>query len=406
MGELTLHIWGMELSVQVLLVTVALLGGVSGYYLGKRKVAQESPVQRSNPPESSTAFSQGINYILANEPDLAIEALTRAVQINSETVETYVALGNLFRSKGEIDKAIRIRQSILLRPKVDRETRLQALYDLGMDYKRGGFLQRAISAFEELIDSAPQRLDAHVQVETLFEATCDWQRAYELQLRIAKLKKSNENHVLAHIKTEQAKNEMKAGDLDAAKAHLKKALKLDHNCVDARLQLGELYWLKNKQKKALDIWRTLIRNSPPWAHLVLARLQEKEGRAGEDARILEILEALIGENLDAVARLALARCLLARNRRQQGLGVLRLALEMEPDLWEARKLLGEALLEESDVEGALREYGKILLHLQPPVKRYRCQQCGLETDEVQWKCLGCQRWDTIQPISTAGTSNV
>ena len=226
MDEITLHIWGREFNVLVLLATLTILGGVIGYYLGRRKSRQDSSLQASRPPEDYTAFLKGIQYILANETDQAIEAFTRAVQINSETIETYVALGSLFRAKGEIDRAIRIRQSILLRERVDPETKLQALFDMGMDYKQGGFLQRAISIFEEVIRRAPQRLGAYLELESLCEATCDWQRAYELQREICKLSNRNEQHVLAHLRTEQAKSEIKINNLDAAKAYLKKALSL------------------------------------------------------------------------------------------------------------------------------------------------------------------------------------
>ncbi len=400
MNEIILHIWGMEFHVLALLFPVAILGGIIGYYFAKRKLRPDLSLQPSSPPEDYTAFLEGIQYILANETDQAIEAFSRAVQVNSETIETYVALGNLFRAKGEIDRAIRIRQSILLREKVDPETKLQALFDMGMDYKQGGFLQRAISTFEEVIRRAPNRLDAFMELEALCEATRDWQRAYELQQEICKLSQTNEQHVLAHLRTEQAKSEMKMGNLETAKAHLKKALSLDSGCVDASLQLGELYWLKNNKRKALAIWRKLVQSNSKWAHLVLIRLQEKDGGPGDEVRVLDFLENIAGENLDAVARLALARCFMQREQKEQCLASLRIALEMEPDLGEARKMLGEVLLEDGDSEGALNEYRALLRQLGPARKRYRCQQCGLETGEILWKCPGCHNWDTVQPMKT------
>jgi lipopolysaccharide biosynthesis regulator YciM len=310
-------------------------------------------------------------------------------------------LGNLFRAKGEIDRAIRIRQSILLREKVDQETKLQALFDMGMDYKQGGFLQRAISTFEEVIRRAPKRLDAYKELEGLYEATHDWQRAYELQKEIRKLSNTNNQHIMAHLKTEQAKVEMEKGNLDSANANLKKALSLDSTCVDASLQLGSLYWLKNKKKKALAIWKKLVKNNPRWAHLILIRLEEQDGMVADEAKVLEFLEKIAEENLDALARLALARCFMKRDKREQGLASLRRALEIKPDLGEARKILGEMLLEKGDKQGALSEYRSLLGHLGPVTKSYRCQQCGLESDNITWKCPGCHNWDTVQPRKIA-----
>ena len=402
MDEVTLHIWGMEFNVVALLVAVTVLGGIAGYFISRLRPRKDRSHQSSNPSEDYTAFLEGIHYILANDRDQAIEAFTRAVQINSETIETYVALGNLFRAKGEIDRAIRIRQSILIRQKVDPTTKLQALFDLAMDYKQGGFLQRAASTFEEVIRRAPKRLDAYVELEALYEATREWQRAYELQREISKLSNTNNQHVLAHLRTEQAKTEMNSGNLDSAKGHLKKALSLDSRCVDAHLHLGEVYWLKNRKKKALSIWRELVRNNSQWAHLVLTRLEEKDGKPADEGRIVNFLENVDGENLDASARLALARCFMQRDLKEKSLAALRLALEMEPDLGDARKMLGDILLEDGDGEDAINEYRELLSHLGPSRKRYRCLKCGWETDKIQWKCPACHNWDTVQPRKTSG----
>ncbi|MBW1982539.1 MAG: tetratricopeptide repeat protein [Deltaproteobacteria bacterium] len=397
MTELIPHIWGMGFHTYVFIGVACMLGVILGYYVGRRRRSQKTSHHPANLPDSSSALFQGINYLLANDTDQAIEAFTRAVQVNSETIETYVALGNLFRSKGEIDKAVRIRQSILLRPSVDPETKLQALFDLGMDYKRGGLLDRAIATFEEVIRQASHRLDAYVQLEALLEATGDWGRAYELQKKIGKLNNNRVQYILAHLRTEQAKARMEAGDLETAKSYLKKALSLDPHCVDASLQLGELYRLKNKPKKAFQVWRKIIRSSPEWAHLVLEPLEEPEEEARREAQLVEFLTDVSAENLDAAALVALAKCFLRRDRKEEGLQTLKRALQLEPELFEARKILGRALLAEGDIEGAVEQYEDLLAHLQPEGRPYRCRQCGYETERVLWRCPGCQRWDTIQP---------
>jgi lipopolysaccharide biosynthesis regulator YciM len=199
------------------------------------------------------------------------------------------------------------------------------------------------------------------------------------------------------LQTEQAKGEMKRDNLDAAKAHLKKALSLDSRCVDAQLQLGELYWLRNKKKKALSLWGKLVRNNSKWAHLVFVHLQEKEEGVAGDSSVKSFLENIAGENLDAAARLALAQCYKRLNRKEQCCAALKGALETEPDLREARQMLGEVLLEDGDNENVVNEYRELLRYLGPARKRYRCQQCGLETEEILWKCPGCHNWDTVQP---------
>jgi lipopolysaccharide biosynthesis regulator YciM len=167
------------------------------------------------------------------------------------------------------------------------------------------------------------------------------------------------------------------------------------------LQLGSLYWLKNKKKKALAIWKKLVRSNPRWAHLILVRLEGQDGKPADEAKVLEFFEKIAEEKLDALARLALARCFMKRDRREQALASLRRALEIKPDLSEARKMLGEVLLENGDEKGALSEYRTLLGHLGLTTKSYRCQHCGLESDKIVWKCPGCHNWDTVQPRKIA-----
>jgi lipopolysaccharide biosynthesis regulator YciM len=147
----------------VILVLVGLfLGLIIGGWFSSKLTTIGPKVKRDS--KESTAFLMGINYLLSNDHDHAIEEFTKAVQINSNTVETYIALGNLFRSKGEVGRAIRIHNSIILRPTIDREIKIQALYNLGLDFKKAGFIKRAISSFEEVIDNDSSMLDAYIQL--------------------------------------------------------------------------------------------------------------------------------------------------------------------------------------------------------------------------------------------------
>ena len=159
MPEQPISIWGLESNQ--MLILAAIVGLAVGYILftlinkrQKTAAGSEASLEKDR-ATSNVAFMKGINYILSDKQDRAIEELIRAVAVDTETVETYIALGNLFRSKGEIDRAIRIRQSIILRPNLAEKIRIQALFDLGLDYQRGGFYERAIRTFEEVIASAP-----------------------------------------------------------------------------------------------------------------------------------------------------------------------------------------------------------------------------------------------------------
>ena len=208
--------WFLEPTHQQLCLAILislLLGGFVGRFLSYRKEKRTRFLRR----EGDKAFFKGIQYILSNDHDQAIEEFTKSVQINSDTIETYVALGNLYRSKGDIDRAIRIRQSIILRPNMDEAMKLRALIDLGLDYRKGGFLNRALEALNQALQKEPANLEALDAVEKIYEEMRDWENAYETRQKIARVRKGNHKHILAHYQVEIGKAFQEKGDFAKGK---------------------------------------------------------------------------------------------------------------------------------------------------------------------------------------------
>ena len=202
--------WFLEPTNQQLCLTILIsliLGGLVGRFLSYRKEKRIRFLRR----ESDKAFFKGIQYILSNDHDQAIEEFTKSVQINSDTIETYVALGNLYRSKGDIDRAIRIRQSIILRPNIDEALKLRALIDLGLDYRKGGFMNRALEALNQALQKEPANLEALDGEEKIYEDMRDWENAYGTRQKIARVSKGNHKHILAHYQAELGKASQEKG---------------------------------------------------------------------------------------------------------------------------------------------------------------------------------------------------
>ncbi len=353
------------------------------------------------------AFFQGIQYILSNEPDQAIEQFTKSVQINSDTIETYVALGNLYRSKGDIERAIRIRQGIILRPNLDKKLRLRALFDLGLDYRKGGFLNRALSAFQEVLESDPNNIDALEQVERIYEDVHDWEKAFKTRQAISKLTSGEHRHILAHYQTELGKIQEKNGDILRAEKSYKKALSIFDRCVDAYLHLGDVYFSQQEHKKALSTWRRVVDVAPQFTFLAYERLE----RAYSGMKNLKGVEDFLLEsgrrNSDGFTRLALAKHLYNKGEIDSALDQLNQAVTLVPSFLDARKLMGEILLKEGRNEEALRAYRDFLLKLDFPYLEFQCSNCGYKPDKLVWKCPQCLKWDSINIIepSTSDLSN-
>ena len=274
---------------------------------------------------SDDAFLRGVTHLMADHTDQAIEEFTKAVTLNSETVETYVVLGNLFRQKGEIDRAVRIRQSIIARPHLDKAIKLQALYDLGLDYRKGGLFNRAVDAFNEVLQMNPSHVEANRQMVSLYEEMRDWEKALEASRRLEKLTGNNNRQVQAHYLTELGKERMAAGQLDQAEDALSRAISVHKECLDAYLHLGDLEMARGRVRKALGVWRKAVRLAPMHAppggqpggrgrgqpgrglpHRLLPGDRHRRGRRGHPAQPWPSATHRHGEDNDALRLLELA----------------------------------------------------------------------------------------------------
>lgn len=345
--------------------------------------------------EGDKAFFKGIQYILSNDHDQAIEEFTKSVQIDSNTIETYVALGNLYRSKGDIDRAIRIRQNIILRPNIDEQIKIRALFDLGLDYRKGGFLNRAIGAFQELLEKQPSNLEALEEIEKIYEELRDWEKAFEARQKIVRLTKGDDRHILAHHQTELGKVYQENEELSKAKSCFNKAISIDEGCVDVYLHLGDLHFSKREYKKAIAAWKKVVQVAPRFTFLAYRRLEGAYSKMKNLKPVEEFLKECAQLNSDAFTRMALARYLYNEQDYEGALNELESALGLDPSFWEARKFMGEILLDQEMKEEALEAYEDLIPHLNVPYLKFQCTQCGFKPTELHWQCPQCRRWDTI-----------
>ena len=222
---------------------------IIGFFFGRRF----SPKDIQEAKESKIAFLTGFRYLLSKESDRAIEAFMKAVSLDTETVETYFALASLFRDKGEIERAIGIHQSIITRPHLDETIRLQALYDLALDYKKAGLFDRAIDTLKEVIRRKPQKKEAYLELAHVYQVLKDWNSAYTIIHRLDKITGKDHSIMLAHFQTEIGKK-LQIEDKRRAEDAFKKAIKINKKCIDAYLHLGDLYLKQKNIKKALGVW--------------------------------------------------------------------------------------------------------------------------------------------------------
>jgi lipopolysaccharide biosynthesis regulator YciM len=371
---------------------------VLGYALGRMKSKFMWVRPKARLDEEGMAYIKGVNYILSDAPDLAIEEFIKAVKINSDTVETYLALGSLFRAKGDVTRAIRIHQGIIYRPNVDTKIVLQALYNLGLDYKKAGLLDRAIATFQEVIEKDPAMLEAHIQLEELYEEIKDWEAAFDAQEKISKLRKSEDHNILAHLMTEMGKSELEQGDKKAAQRSFKKAISIYPRCVDAYLHFGDLYADEGEDTRAVEMWKKVMEIEPSMTFLAYDRLEQAFFRMGKVQALEDfLLERSSRGDADIFTKIFLAKHFRKKGELEEAVRTLRGILFQWPNARKARQELIKALVAQGKKDEALREHERLLQSLTVIDRYFQCKICGYQNPHLLWKCPQCSRWDTMDP---------
>jgi lipopolysaccharide biosynthesis regulator YciM len=395
--------WFSYPSTHKILLSIA-AGLIFGFVIGRLTKQIKNNRTKRSIRNVDKYFLKGIQYILSSDHDRAIEEFTKSVRIDSDTIETYVALGNLYRSKGSIDRAIRIRQSIILRPNIDEQIKLRALIDLGLDYRKGGLFNRALETFAKVLQRYPAELESLHAVERIYEEMKDWENAFATRQKIARLSKGDHGHILAHYQTEMGKAFREKGDFSRAKTCFEKALSIHDGCVDACLHLGDLHFEKREYKKAIAALKKVVSIAPQFTFLAYRQLERAYASMENLKPVEQFLKECAESNADAFTHMALARYLTNEKKFAEALAEVDNAVGLAPSFWEARRLKGEILLSQGMREEALEAYQDLMAHLNVPYLNFQCKNCGFEPPDLQWQCPQCKQWDTIELVDSGAAS--
>ncbi len=368
------------------------LGALLGWSYAKKSKLEGNT--RSNDQKS---YIRGLKYLISNQPDKAIAEFTKAVQVDSNTIEIYQDLGNLFRERGEVGRAIQIHQSILLRPSLNRKIKISALMDLGLDYQKGGFIDRAIKIFQEVIESNPGHLQAHRSLEKLFEKEKNWENAYQVEKQIQKSSQPKENSSrLAHLMTEMGKAAYQKKDYNQAIKHLKEAIALDKNCTEAYLMLGDIYMTQDKLSKAINIFEKIVYSEHRFSFTVYKCLEKAYLQKGKYEKIESVYQEILKLHPeDNKTRIILADYYYKKGLLAKAVKELRDGLRVCPESLNLRSNLAEMLIRENRQDEALKEYQYLTEQIKKKNDYYYCQKCGYQSSDIQWKCPQCQEWDNF-----------
>ena len=368
-----------------------------GWYMGRRS-AQQS--KQDDASRLSRDYVAGVNFLLSNQQDKAVDLFLDMLKEDTGTVEAHLTLGNLFRSRGEVDRAIRIHQNLMESASLTYDQRLLAVQQLGRDYMAAGLYDRAEDMFKQLVDETDFRLGALQQLLQIYQATSDWQSAIEVAERLVKLGKEKHRGEIANFWCELALQQMAANDLDKAMALLKKGAAADRNSAWVSIMMGRVWMEKGDYAKAVESLERVIDQDKELVGETLEMLQTCYQQLGKAEEWEAFLRRCVEENTGATAELMLAQILEQREGVEAAQNYVTRQLERHPTMRVFHKLMDYHLNEAE--EGRAKESLGVLRNMvgeQVRSKpRYRCQKCGFTAHTLYWHCPSCRSWATIKPI--------
>lgn len=375
------------------------VAAATGWMAAKRSFQKE---ERLTNREQTPAYFKGLNHLLNEQPDKAIDVFVKMLEVDSETVETHLALGNLFRRRGEVERAIRIHQNLIARPTLNRNQRAQALLELGQDYMRAGLFDRAESLFEELVEMGQYEEQATEHLRVIYQQEKDWRACLKVTKRQEQLTHRSLGLERAHYYCECAQDRLNHKDYPKAKHLLKKALLADARCVRATLLQGQMEMAENAPKQALKTLKKAELQEPAFISVVLPLMIECFERLGDRREMASYFRHLSRQTHDVSVALELSRLILEGEGDIAAIDFLTNYLNQHPNLEGLDRLI-TLNLQADESRGHTEDSLKILQQLVKKILEgrsgYQCGQCGFSAKMIHWQCPGCKSWSSIKPIN-------
>jgi lipopolysaccharide biosynthesis regulator YciM len=347
-------------------------------------------------PES---YFKGLNFLLNEQPDRAIEAFIEVVKGDRESIELHFTLGSLFRRRGETERAIRIHRSLLDRGDITESQRLQALFELGQDYLKAGLLDRAEAAFEKLRGTAFER-DAMSFLVEIYQQEREWEKAIAVT-RALEGKDSFQQKAIANFYCEWANSLLNQSRNDEAREKLHMALEFNRRCVRASLILGDLHAAEGRHADAIACWKRIEQQDPPYLALCAARLLSSYRATGAADEGLVLVKGFLSSfpSLDLLD--VVFQSVLELEGAQSAYELVKEELRRNPTLLGLDRLLEAQLVNAPSERRADLELIRKLIHNHTlRLSRFQCSNCGFKARQFHWKCPGCGGWETYPPRRT------
>ena len=344
---------------------------------------------------ASPHYAQALQSLAAGQLDLASRELEKVAREEPEAFEVQLVLGHLLRETGHVERAMQMHQALLARDGLARTQRAQAKVGLGQDQRSAGFIDRATRTFEEILDGDPKNLHALEGLARIHEDQRRWHAAYEVRVRLKRIRKSDDSLVLGYLQAELGREALAANRRDEAERAFRTALRLDPRVFPAHLGLADLV-LDRDPRRAAALLTEAIRTAPERAYLAFDRLFGAFHACGEPSRFVELCEDIVRHDpRDWRARVALARHLRASGKPDEAQGLLLRAVAENPhvllvhlEMWRTLRALGVGDERVAQYDATCQE---AVFYRDPHI----CTKCRYRADAMLWRCPHCHEWNSF-----------
>jgi len=392
------------LAVVAIVITLVL---IYHYLLEKDTGVKLSKRYRNSIFEAqSKVFLNATQYLISGNKDLAIKEFLNAVDINRETIDTYFALGGLFRSNGEIEKAISIHRSLIARENISESHRVRALKELAIDFDKGGFIDKAIDTYKDVLKINRDQYEVIQSLCRIYEDIGDWDEAYHYRIMLSKVGHENQAETISHILVQKAKLYFEKGEFSKCREDLEDAFRFAPS-VSAKILRLRLYLHEGDMEQSKSYLFELLKENPIYASFIFESLEE--GFKGSDEekdsyatrfRILrDFFLCLDDAELHSLPSVILTkvRLLKADDKMNSAHEVLKNWIKINPNPSEVIKAEYVKLLIDLDKKDEAIEHTKELLNnFHQSLTKHYCKECGFNSDDIFWRCPQCHSWETIQ----------
>ncbi len=345
-------------------------------------------------------YFKGLNHLLNDQPDKAIDSFIDIVKKDPETADMHFALGNLFRRRGETERAIRVHQNLLSRPDLPVDDRAHAEYELGQDYLKAGLLDRAEETYKRLLDTSYAVQGRRALLE-IFQREKEWQRAIEAAIALQEAGSGSRQKEIAQFYCELASDALVHMHPDDAMPLLEQALHADRTSVRATMLVGDVLMAQGDTEGALNSWRRVEQQSVPHVALVAQRLMDGYRKVGRPEEGLSLLKSYLQQASSIDLLEVVFKAVLELEGVEPAKQLVGDELRRTPTLLGLDKFLEARMLDAPPTVLSELSLVKNLVHgYTQKLARYQCSHCGFKARQFYWHCPGCSRWETYPPRRT------